>query len=77
MPQSLMPAKDITTIVAVKIARSGALEYAGFEKRSGNSYFDDSALRAVKNHIPFPPLPSWVRDSSIEIGIRFHSAELQ
>ena len=77
MPQSLMPAKDITTIVAVKITRSGALEYAGFEKRSGNSYFDDSALRAVKKSHPFPPLPSWVRDSSIEIGIRFHSAELQ
>jgi colicin import membrane protein len=77
MPQSLMPAKNITTIIGVKIARNGALEYAGFEKRSGNSYFDDSALRAVKKASPFPPLPAWVKDNSIEIGIRFHSAELR
>ena len=77
MPPSLMPKRNITTIIGVKIARNGALEYAGFEQRSGNSYFDDSALRAVKKSSPFPPLPTWVRDNSIEIGIRFHSAELQ
>jgi len=77
MPQSLMPNRNITTIIGVKIARNGMLEYAGFEQRSGNSYFDDSALRAVKKSSPFPPLPAWVRDNSIEIGIRFHSAELQ
>lgn len=77
IPQSLLPEKNITTIVEVKIARSGALQFAGFEKRSGNRYFDDSALRAVKKSSPFPPLPYWVRDSSIEIGIRFHSSELR
>ena len=77
MPQSLMPNRNITTIIGVKIARNVMLEYAGFEQRSGNSYFDDSALRAVKKSSPFPPLPAWVRDNSIEIGIRFHSAELQ
>ena len=77
MPQTLMPNQDITTIINVRISRSGALEYAGFEKRSGNRYFDDSAFRAVKKASPFPPLPHWVRDKSIEIGIRFHSAELR
>ena len=77
MPQSLLPEKNITTIIEVRIARSGTLEYAGFEKRSGNRYFDDSALRAVKKSSPFPPLPYWVKDRSIEIGIRFHSAELR
>ncbi|MCX5849764.1 MAG: energy transducer TonB [Deltaproteobacteria bacterium] len=77
MPQSLLPEKNITAIIDVRIARSGALEYAAFEKRSGNRYFDDSALRAVKKSSPFPPLPYWVMDKSIEIGIRFHSAELR
>jgi colicin import membrane protein len=77
MPQTLMPEKNITTIIDVRISRSGALEYAGFEKRSGNSYFDDSALRAVKKSSPFPPLPQWVMEKSIEIGIRFNSAELR
>lgn len=77
IPQSLLPDKNITTIVDVRIARNGALQYAGFEKRSGNHYFDDSALRAVKKSSPFPPLPYWIRDNSIEIGIRFHSSELR
>jgi TonB family protein len=77
MPQTLMPDKNITTIINVRISRSGALESLDFEKRSGNRYFDDSALRAVKKANPFPPLPYWIRDKSIEIGIRFHSAELR
>ena len=77
MPQTLMPEKNITTIIDVRISRSGALEYADFEKRSGNRYFDDSALRAVKKSSPFPPLPQWVMEKSIEIGIRFNSAELR
>ena len=77
MPQALMPKENIETIIDVKISRSGALEHMGFEKRSGNRYFDDSALRAVKKSSPFPPLPYWIMDNSIEIGIRFHSAELR
>ena len=77
MPQALMPKENIETIIDVKISRSGALEHMGFEKRSGNRYFDDSALRAVKKSSPFPPLPYWIMDKSIEIGIRFHSAELR
>ena len=77
MPQSLLPEKNITAIIDIRIARSGALEYANFEKRSGNRFFDDSALRAVKKSSPFPPLPYWIMDKSIEIGIRFHSSELR
>ncbi|MDI6741161.1 MAG: energy transducer TonB [Smithella sp.] len=77
MPPSLLPETNITTIIDVRISRSGALEYVGFEKRSGNPYFDESALKAVKKSSPFPPLPFWVRDNRIEIGIRFHSNELR
>jgi colicin import membrane protein len=70
-PQALMPEKNILTIIDIRISRNGALEYAGFEKRSGNRYFDDAALRAVKKSSPFPPLPHWVMDKNIELGIRF------
>jgi TonB family protein len=70
-PQALMPEKNISSIIDIRIARSGALEYIKFEKRSGNRYFDDSALQAVKKSSPFPPLPYWVMDDSIELGVRF------
>jgi len=77
LPQALKPKDNVETIIDVRIAQSGVLEYIGFEKRSGNSYFDESALRAVKKSAPFPPLAGWVSGRSLEIGIRFHSAELQ
>lgn len=77
MPAALMPKNNVEAIIEVRIAQSGAVEYIGFEKHSGNRYFDESALRAVKKSIPFPPLSGWVPNRSIEIGIRFHSAELR
>lgn len=77
LPASLMPRENVITIIEVRIGQSGALEYADFEKRSGNSYFDESAMRAVKKSAPFPPLAGWVTGRSIEIGIRFHSEELR
>lgn len=77
LPAALMPKENIEAVIEVRIAQSGAVEYIGFEKRSGNSYFDESALRAVKKSIPFPPLAGWISDRSIEIGIRFHSEELR
>jgi TonB family protein len=77
LPASLLPKDNVTAIIEVRIAQSGALEYIGFEKRSGNTYFDESAMRAVKKSAPFPPLTGWATGRSIEIGIRFHSAELR
>jgi len=57
------------------ILGNGTLNEAGFEKPSGNRFFDESALKAIKKAAPFPPLPDWVREGSIEVGIRFHSLE--
>ncbi|PKN17555.1 MAG: hypothetical protein CVU71_15930 [Deltaproteobacteria bacterium HGW-Deltaproteobacteria-6] len=77
LPAALMPKNNVEAIIEVRIAQSGAVEYIGFEKRSGNNYFDESALRAIKKSIPFPPLGGWATGRTIEIGIRFHSAELR
>ncbi len=77
LPPALMPKENIETIIDVRISRNGVLEYIGLEKNSGNRYFDDSALKAVKKSSPFPPFASFLIDNYIEIGIRFHSAELR
>jgi len=77
LPAALMPKNNVEAVIEVRIAQSGAVEYIGFEKRSGNNYFDESALRAVKKSIPFPSLGGWATGRTIEIGIRFHSAELR
>ncbi len=77
LPAALMPKNNVEAVIEVRIAKSGAVEHIGFEKRSGNSYFDESALRAVKKSTPFPPLGGWTSGRTVEIGIRFHSAELR
>jgi colicin import membrane protein len=77
LPEGILPRENLEAIVHAKILRSGEVADLGFEKRSGNRYFDDSALKAVRKAVPLPPLPEWVSGGSLEIGIRFHSSEVQ
>jgi colicin import membrane protein len=77
LPPTLMPKENIETIIAVRIARSGGLEQVNFEKRSGNRYFDDAALKAIKKSSPFPTFPNRMTDDNIEIGIRFHPSQFR
>ena len=76
IPPALAPKENIQAIIAIKILRNGTLDYANFEKHSGNRYFDDAALKAVKKSVPFAPFPEKIRENSIEIGIIFHPSQL-
>jgi colicin import membrane protein len=76
LPGGILPKGNLEAIVHVRILRNGSLMDIGIEKRSGNAYFDNSALRAVNKSNPLPFLPEWFRESSLDVGIRFHSAEL-
>ncbi len=66
----------LEAVINVTIMRSGAVTEVKYEKRSGNPYFDESAVRAIRKASPFPPLPAGIGESSIDVGIRFHSSEL-
>jgi colicin import membrane protein len=77
LPQEILPKGNVETVINVRILRNGAVVDVGFEKKSGNRYFDESAVRAIKKASPLPPLPSWIRGDTIEVGIRFRSAELR
>lgn len=76
-PQSISQKENLTAVINVKVLGSGAVTEHHFEKHSGNRYFDDSAMRAIRKASPFPPLPSDLGERSIELGIRFHSRELR
>jgi colicin import membrane protein len=77
LPQGILPGEVLETVIHVTILRSGAATEINFEKRSGNRYFDDSAMKAIRKANPFPTLPARIGDSSIDVGIRFHSSELR
>jgi TonB family protein len=50
------------TIVGVKLADDGDILDTTVEESSGDLFFDKSAIRAVINATPFPPLPIEVKD---------------
>jgi len=77
MSPGLLPKQNIVAIIHVRVLHNGTVEGINFEKRSGNAYFDESALRAVRKASPFPPLPAGGSEDHVEIGIRFHSSELR
>jgi colicin import membrane protein len=77
LPQGILPGDVLETVIHVTILRSGAVTGMNFEKRSGNRYFDESALKAIRKAVPFPPLPAGISGGSLEVGIRFHSSELR
>jgi colicin import membrane protein len=69
--------RDLEATIVVKIMREGEIRDIWFERRSGNGYFDDSALKAVKKADPLPPLPKGYTRSYYEVGFRFNLSELQ
>ncbi|MGB9735845.1 MAG: energy transducer TonB [bacterium] len=63
------------TIVSITINRDGSISNLSVEKSSGNVYFDQTAIRAIKRASPLPPFPpSWLQ-KSINIGIKFSCKE--
>ncbi len=72
-----MPKENVEVIIHTRILRDGTVAALDFEKRSGNRYFDESALRSVKKAIPFPPFPEGLRENSVEVGIRFRSSDFR
>jgi colicin import membrane protein len=68
--------KNLETIIAIRIARDGQIEDIQFEKKSGNPYLDESAIRAIKKANPLPPLPSDIEGDKFDVGVRFTPSDL-
>ncbi len=70
----IFPGQAVTglqAIVTIKIAPDGKLLAMRVEHASGNTLFDQSAVKAVEKVGDFPPLPEDIDEEYLEIGIRF------
>ncbi len=63
--------QNLETLVVIEILPNGQIDRVWFDKKSGNKYLDDSAMRAVKKSNPLPPLPRDFRGRSYTTGLRF------
>jgi len=68
--------KNLETIIAIRIAKDGQIEDIQFEKKSGNPYLDESALRAIKKANPLPPLPAGMEGDKFDVGVRFTPSDI-
>lgn len=70
VPDMVKP-QGLEARLVVVVNREGKLLDLRIEKRSGNSLFDESAIRAVRKASPLPALPEVITFPKVEIDIRF------
>jgi len=68
--------EQLESIVVIQIRKDGELEKNFFEKTSGNKQFDQYVMKAVNESLPMPPFPPEIKESSLEIGLRFQPGKL-
>ncbi|HER43214.1 MAG TPA: TonB C-terminal domain-containing protein, partial [Candidatus Eisenbacteria bacterium] len=61
----------LTCLVFFRLRRDGRVDDVRIEQGSGNTYFDRSAMRAVRSAAPFPPLPRAFTDDYLGIHFTF------
>ncbi len=61
----------LRVVVLFEIARDGQVVSTKVEKSSGNAWYDQSALRAVIEANPFPPLPGGFPGESLRVHFGF------
>ena len=62
---------NLATIVRIKILPTGEIQDIWIDKKSGNQYLDESAIRAIKKSNPLPPLPREIGLYHYEVRFRF------
>jgi TonB family protein len=63
-------------VAVFDISREGQVSRLAIEKSSGNSYYDQAALRAITEANPFPPLPAEFPGQTLRVHLGFNfSAE--
>jgi TolA protein len=72
IPEGLS-SSSLSAVYSIRVARDGRIVDVWLESGSGNGAFDDSALRAIKKADPLPPIPDKYEDTTMDVGIRFHS----
>lgn len=72
IPENLLKETvDLEAIIVIIIEHDGKVQKSWFEKKSGNSLYDQMAMRAILKAEPLPPIPKELNQKTLEIGIRF------
>ena len=76
VPEGVAAARSgLVTVIGIRITPSGIIEEFWVERKSGNIYYDQSAIRAIKKSKNLPPPPSDMGSEEREVGINFRASE--
>lgn len=67
--------QSLRVVVRFRLHRSGTVTAVVVEQSSGNGYYDDAGLRAVKAAQPLPPFPPEFAEQSFEAHFSFTVGE--
>jgi len=71
-PSARLLADDsLTALVSFRIRRDGTIEAVTVRRSSGRSTVDQSAVKAVRDSAPFPPLPNDYLENHLDVTIEF------
>ena len=73
LPEGVTSRVSLVTDIRIRIAPNGEIEQSWIEKKSGNDYYDQSALRAIRKANPLPPLPDELSGGPHVVGLNFNS----
>jgi colicin import membrane protein len=76
-PVALQSQKDLEAIVLVMVKRDGSVTKTEIMKRSRDSVFDQSVIKAIERSNPLPPFPEGYRKSYEEFEINFNLKDLE
>ena len=70
--------QGLLTTIDIRIDRGGKVTFQTIEQSSGNSVYDDFALKAIQKIqvTSFPPLPEVYREPYLDLGIKFNPSEV-
>ena len=76
-PVALQDSKNLGAIVILKVKNNGTILTFRFIKRSLNSVFDQSVLKAIEKSDPLPAFPEGYRKTYDDIEINFNLKDLE
>ena len=71
LPEIVKAKLNLRTEVALTLRRDGAIEDIRFERKSGDSFFDQSVIKALRNSAPLPGFPALMHQRTQEFVLNF------
>ena len=76
-PVALNGRADLEAVIILLVRNNGSIENTRFEKKSRNTLFDESVLKAIDRSDPLPSFPKGYNKTHEEFVITFNLADTE